>query len=94
MTAAMIAGSKNAAERAVQYDRAIRICQDSVIDRLDRDGFRDTNFLHTVPDDKPGRNDWVIGRATGRRRAGSRNSTSLFVDFTSGRVRSVDVRRR
>jgi hypothetical protein len=46
-------------------------------------------------DDRPGRNDWIIGDATGR----SGRNIELFifscqVDFGTGRVRAVDVRAR
>ena len=76
-------------------DRAIRICQDAVVDRLNRDGYRDVQFDRTYPDDSPGRNDWVIGTASARRdRRGERFSFSCSVDFRSARVRSADVRRR
>jgi hypothetical protein len=76
-------------------ERAIRICQDGVVDRLNRDGYRDVQFERTYPDDNPGRDDWVLGTASARRdRRGERFSFSCFVDFRSGRVRSVDVRRR
>ncbi|HUE20559.1 MAG TPA: hypothetical protein VMQ86_02695 [Bryobacteraceae bacterium] len=75
--------------------KAIRICQDSVTNRLNRDGYPYVTFERTIPDDNPGRNDWVIGTVSGRRGfETSRFSFSCSVDFSSGRVRSVDVRRR
>jgi hypothetical protein len=75
--------------------KAIRICQDSVTDRLTRDGYSAINFQQTIPDNNPGRNDWVIGRVTGDRGFGTKRfSFSCSVDFSSGRVRSVDVHRR
>jgi hypothetical protein len=75
--------------------RAIRICQDSVADRLNRDGYQNINCERIIPDDNPGRHDWVVGTATGARGYGTtRFSFSCSVDFNSGRVRSVDVRRR
>ncbi len=75
--------------------KAIRVCQDSVTDRLNRDGFPYVTFERTVPDDGPGRNDWVIGTVSGRRGyETTRFSFSCSVDFSAGRVRSVDVRRR
>jgi hypothetical protein len=75
--------------------RAIRTCQDSVVNRLNRDGYRYVTFERTIPDNGPGRNDWVVGRATAKR--GMRTdwfSFSCSVDFRAGRVRSVTVRRR
>jgi hypothetical protein len=75
--------------------RAIRACQDSVTDRLNQDGYRYVAFDRTIPDNGPGRNDWVIGRVSGRRWFETeRFSFSCSVDFSSGTVRSVDLRRR
>ncbi len=79
----------------VPMAKAIRICQDSVTNRLTRDGYSAISFERTTPDDNPGRNDWVIGRVTGQRGSGTKRfSFSCSVDFSSGKVRSVDVRRR
>ncbi len=73
----------------------IRICQDSVTDRLNRDGYPYVTFERTIPDDNPGRNDWVIGTVGGRRGFETTwFSFSCSVDFQSGRVRTIDVRRR
>jgi hypothetical protein len=75
--------------------KAIQLCQDSVTNRLNRDGYPYVTFERTIPDDKPGRNDWVIGAVKGRRGyEATRFSFSCSVDFSSGRVRSVDVNRR
>jgi hypothetical protein len=75
--------------------KAIQICQDSVTDRLNRDGYSYVNFERTIPDNNPGRNDWVTGRVSAKRGFGAtRFSFSCSVDFRSGRVRSVDVSRR
>jgi hypothetical protein len=75
--------------------KAIRICQDSVTDRLDRDGYQYIHFERTVPVDNPGRNDWITGSVSGNRGFGTTwFSFSCSVDFNSGRVRSVDVRAR
>jgi hypothetical protein len=75
--------------------RAIQICQDSVTNRLNRDGYSYVTFERTIPDDNPGRNDWVNGRASAKRGfETTRFWFSCSVDFRSGRVRSVDVNRR
>ncbi len=75
--------------------RAIRVCQDSVTDRLNRDGYQYVNFERIIPDDNPSRHDWVVGSVSASRGYGSTwFSFSCSVDFSSGRVRSVDVRRR
>jgi hypothetical protein len=75
--------------------KAIRICQDSVTERLNRDGYSYVNFERTIPDDNPGRRDWVNGRASAKRGFGTTwFAFSCSVDFSSGRVRSVEVHRR
>lgn len=75
--------------------RAIRICQDSVTDRLSHDGYHNVTFEGTIPVDNPGRHDWITGTAFGKRGFGTtRFSFSCSVDFSAGRVRSVDVHRR
>lgn len=74
--------------------QAIRACQTSVIDKLQRDGFSYVTFLTTDPDNNPGRNDWLNGTAEAKRgNRTNRFSFSCSVDFRSGEVRSVDVRR-
>jgi hypothetical protein len=75
--------------------KAIQACQDSVTDRLNRDGYSYVSFERTIPDNNPGRNDWVTGRVSAKRGLENRRfSFSCSVDFRSGRVRSVDVSRR
>jgi hypothetical protein len=76
--------------------QAIRVCQENVLSRLNRDGYQNINFEQVVPDNNPGRNDWIVGTAIagrGNRRA-ERFNFSCSVDFSSGRVRSVDLQRR
>ena len=74
--------------------RVIRMCQDSVTDRLNQDGYSYITFERTTPDNNPGRNDWVTGTAKATRRFETRwFSFSCSVDFRAGIVRSVDVRR-
>ncbi len=75
--------------------RVIRVCQDSVTERLNRDGYSYVAFERAAPVDNPGRNDWVTGTARGKRRYGTTwFSFSCSVDFSSGKVHWVDVRRR
>lgn len=75
--------------------RAIRICQDSVTNRLNRDGYQNVIFERTTPDDNPGRDDWVIGTVSGKQGFETiRFWFSCSVDLGSGRIRSVDVGRR
>jgi hypothetical protein len=70
-------------------------CQDSVTHRLNGDGYRYVTFDRMMPADNPGRNDWITGRASGTRDFRTTHfSFSCSVDFRSGTVRWVDVRRR
>jgi hypothetical protein len=71
--------------------QALQNCQGAVQDRLRHDGYRRIEFGSVNVDDRPGRNDWVIGDV----RADGRPLTfSCSVDLRDGDVRSVDVRRR
>ncbi len=75
--------------------RAIRMCQDSVTDRLNQRGYQYVMFERTMPVDNPGRHDWITGTANAQRGFGTTwFSFSCSVDFGSGRIHSVDVRRR
>ena len=75
--------------------RAVAICEDAVRAKADRDfGYRDVDFRGVDLDNNPGRNDWIVGGFEGRR--GGRREFMRFscsVDFSSGRVRSVDIDR-
>jgi hypothetical protein len=76
-------------------DRAIAICEDAVRARVERDyGYRNLEFARVALDDNPGRRDWVVGRFI-YRRGFSREEFefSCSVDFSSGRVRSVELRK-
>jgi hypothetical protein len=76
--------------------QAIRVCQAAVAERIQRDGFRNVTFRNVVPDNNPGRNDFVNGFATARqgwwRNAGFQFSCS--VNLANGQVRSIVVNRR
>jgi len=74
--------------------RAIRVCQEAVVARIQREGYRYVNFESTAPDNNPGRDDWILGTVVAQRgRAATRLLFACSVDFRTGRVRSVDVRR-
>jgi hypothetical protein len=74
---------------------AIRTCQSSVTDRLNRRGYQYVNFEQTVPYNQPRPDDRVTGSVTGTRGFGTtRFEFSCSADFRSGTVRSVGVRRR
>jgi hypothetical protein len=76
-------------------NEAMRVCQDAVAGRIQRDGYRDVNFENVRLDDQPGRGDWIIGFARGRRgRDDDGFRFECSVDFRSSAVRSVNVQRR
>ncbi len=75
--------------------RAIQGCEASVQDRLNHDGFHRIDFASVKIDDRPGRNDRVVGAAT----ALDRDRPVWFdfdcsVDLRDGVVRSAEVTRR
>jgi hypothetical protein len=74
---------------------AMDSCQRAVEDRVRRDGYQHVDFLSIRVDDRPGRNDWIVGtaRADVRMRSDSFDF-SCSVNLQDGDVRSVDVRRR
>jgi hypothetical protein len=76
--------------------RAIESCRRGVTDRIVNDGFNQPRVSSINVDDRPGRNDWVVGRATGLGRAGRTEyfEFSCSVDLGDGDLRSVDVTRR
>jgi hypothetical protein len=74
---------------------AVRVCQDAVRDRLNRDGFNSADFRSGNIEDRQGRRDAVVGSVEARGgRASGRFDYSCSMDLQSGRVRSVDVIRR
>lgn len=77
--------------RRMSVEDAVRVCQDAVRAQAnDRLRGATIAFRRTTIDDKPGRNDWVIGTFVARRGI---YSFSCSVDFQSGRVRSADFQR-
>ena len=75
--------------------RGVQACRDAVTARMNHLGFPVVSFGTVTPGNNPGPHDWVTGTVTGRRPLGSTFfSFSCSVDFSSGRVRSVDVQRR
>jgi hypothetical protein len=75
--------------------QAIQSCQRAVEQRLRRDGYDRVDFASINADDRPGRNDWIVGnaRADGRYGVDAFNF-SCSVDLNDGSIRSVDVTRR
>ena len=74
---------------------AMDSCQRAVEDRVRRDGYQHVDFVSIHVDDRPGRNDWIVGTARADIRSRSDSfGFSCAVDLKDGDVRSVDVRRR
>lgn len=87
--------------RSERWDRgrgtemAVQRCQREVDDRIRRQGYQDIRFNSINIDDRPGRNDWVIGNARADRgRNSDRFEFSCRVDLATGNIRSVDLGRR
>jgi hypothetical protein len=81
---------------AVTPNEALRSCRDAIMDRISEDGYTRVNILSADADNGPGRNDYIIGRATARNRSSSslvEFDYSCNMNFNNGRVRSVDLRR-
>lgn len=76
--------------------RAIDSCRRRVQERIASDGYDRPNVTMINVDNRPGRNDWVIGQATALGRGGRQQyfDFSCSVDLGDGDVRSVDVNRR
>ena len=73
--------------------RAIQGCQNAVMDRMQRDGYRNVDIRSIRADDGPGRNDWVIGNGIAQRGRGSDPFRfSCQVDARDGDIRSVDIK--
>jgi len=76
---------------------AVSSCQRAVSQRLEREGYRNVQFQSVTADNRPGRNDWIVGSARARRTQGGRVFNLEFgcsVNFETGQVRSVEVERR
>ena len=76
--------------------QAIEGCSDAVSNRIAGD-YRnaDVDILSIRADNGPGRNDYIVGEASvGRGRRAETLAFACQVDLVTGRVRSVNVRRR
>ena len=75
--------------------RALANCQQAVEQRIRRDGYDRVEIGSINVDNRPGRNDWIIGNARAFGRYGrDAYEFSCSVDLRDGDLRSVDVRRR
>jgi hypothetical protein len=75
--------------------RAIEACEVAVEQRIRDQGYRSVDFGSANIDDRPGRNDWVVGTAS----AMDRNRPVWFdfscsVNLRNGSVRTAEVNRR
>ena len=76
---------------------AVSSCQRAVTQRLEREGYRSIQFQSVSADNRPGRNDWIVGSARAQRAPGGRLFDLDFgcsVNFDTGEIRSVDVKRQ
>jgi hypothetical protein len=73
--------------------RAVQSCQGAVEERLRSNGYDRVEFVSINVDDRPGRNDWVVGKARGEGRDHPETfDFSCSVNLEDGVVRSVDVK--
>ena len=78
-----------------QKGRAIQACEASVERRLARDGFARIDFGSANVDDRPGRNDWIVGTvSTQDRYRPMWFDFSCSVDLRAGTVLDTQVNRR
>jgi hypothetical protein len=75
--------------------RAIQACEAAVEGRLRDQGVQGVDFGSANIDDRPGRNDRVVGTASARDRGRpARFDFSCSVDLRNGTVRTAEVNRR
>jgi hypothetical protein len=76
-------------------EQAIQSCQDSIRhEASERFGNANVVFRQTIPDNNPGRKDWVTGVIavkTSRWRPSETYRFSCSVDFESGRLRTAHI---
>jgi hypothetical protein len=88
-------GYPGSADRVFGTREAVQTCRNEVDNRLRSRGYGDIRFDSVDLDNRPGRNDWVLGSVrAGRGRGSDSYNFSCRVDFNTGRVRSVDLNRR
>jgi hypothetical protein len=75
--------------------QAMQSCQRAAEENIRRDGFQRIEIGSINVDNRPGRNDWIVGTARADGRYGSQSfDFSCAVNLQNGVVRSVDVQRR
>jgi len=77
-------------------DEAIRVCREAIYEQASRKfQTRDIHILNMRMDDKPGRNDWVMGRIDVHpNNRGQVYNFACSVNFESGRVRTAEIEPR
>lgn len=74
---------------------AMNGCQQAVEERVRQHGYQHVDFVSIQVDDRPGRNDSIVGTARADMRSRSDSfAFSCSVDLRDGDVKSVDVRRQ
>jgi hypothetical protein len=80
-------------DRREGVERAMGNCRRAVEERLRSQGFDRSEFKSINVDDRPGRNDWIVGSVSLQSRGRTEfRDFSCSVDLRDGGVRSVDVR--
>ena len=70
-------------------------CERAAEENIRRDGFQRIEFTSVNVDNRPGRNDWIVGTARADGRYGFQSfDFSCSVNLQNGVVRTVDVKRR
>jgi hypothetical protein len=87
--------SYGSADRSYAASDAMQNCGREVGDRVRQRGYRDVRVGSMNLDDRPGRNDWVMGSLTAERGRGfERFDFSCNVDLSDGDVRTVNLTHR
>jgi hypothetical protein len=74
---------------------AMNGCQRAVEERVRQRGYQHVDFLSIQVDDRPGRNDWIVGTARADTRSRSDSfAFSCSVDLHDGDVKSADIHRQ
>jgi hypothetical protein len=74
---------------------ALRACREAITQRISRDGYIRVNILSADADENRSGRDTIVGRATARGRSSNVDfAFTCNMDFSDGRVRSVEVNPR
>jgi len=73
---------------------SVEACRHAVMERMRHDAYRDVEFRSIRVDDRPGRNDWIVGEVRGNREHPESFDFACSVNLGNSEVRTVDLRRR